>query len=392
MRRSLWLFLLVISAIGFSSCSTDEEIEDNVALPFEVYDIMLSYQAADDDAAGRFNAMEDADPWRTGEIVYLERDGLFVYRDKQGNWSRHWGYAAYFGTYDPRGVRPIPGQKYFCTQTGCEYVADENGRLIPFDAPTIQIKVTTWNIGGFNNGNSGEFSAGSEENYFAVLDRFKPLIEELDADLVGLCEYLPSIFTNREIRADLLGQYPYAGISEVSSDYMGKAIFARFPLSKPKLLRVYDSTALEADATIGGRVFKVCICHPVWWKTDGDPNFKALKFLAERYKYVDRVILMGDFNFLREREEESLKLFSDVGFTPANIGPFGTFTTAYNSSLSSRAIDNIFVKGAEIISVSVKQITPEGLDPHNPRIEDEALWDEVNPSDHFPLSAELLIK
>lgn len=391
MKGIWWRLFVIIVGLGLSGCNAEDEIEETAVLPFELYDIMLSGRAAADDVCGRYAVSEGADPWRTGNIVYLERDGLFVYRDKQGNWSRHWGFAPHYGTYDPCGVRPIPGQRYYCQQTDCEYIADENGRLVPDRTSPTQVKVTTWNIGGFNNGNSSSFNVGSQEEYDEVLNRFKPMIAELDADLAGFCEYLPSIFNEAEIRTDLMGQYPYGVISEVTGGYMGKALFSRYILANPTTLRIHKSIALESDVTIGGRVFKVCICHPLWWQTDGDPNMLALRFLANRYKYVDRVILMGDFNFLREREKESLELFTAAGFSPANMGRFGSLITAYNTTLSTQAIDNIFVKGAEIISVSVKQITPEGLEPLNPRIEDEKLWDAVNPSDHFPLSAELLI-
>lgn len=379
-------------ALSAQACSQDDGASENGVLPFNCYDIMLSNDAAYDDKVGRIRITENADPWRSGDVVYIERDGLFMFRDKQQNWSRHWGFGSLYGSYDPRGVRPIAGQRYYCEQTGCEYVADDDGKLIPTDNPVSQINVTTWNIGGFNSGNSGWFNVKSDEEYQAILNRFAPIIEIIDADLIGLCEFLPSIFEDKQIRDDLMSAYPSEAISEVSGDYKGKALFSRFSLSNPKILSIHGSIALEADATIGGRVFKVCICHPVWWKTYGDPNMKSLQYLADRYKYVGHVILMGDFNILRERVDESLKMFTDAGFSTANLGKFGAIVTSYNTERSTPALDNIMVKGAEIISVSTVQVTPPGLDPNNPRIEDELLWDAVNPSDHFPFSAKLLIK
>lgn len=374
-------------ASTLSACNRDDGIPENAVYPFDCYDIMHTVDAPADDEAGRIRFTEGADPWRSGDIIYLERDGLFVYRDRMDVWSQHWGYATNYGKYNSDGIQPTPGQKYYCAQTATQYVANENGRLEPIDATTEPIKVTTWNIGGFNNGNSSTFTAKDEENYQSVLSRFAPVMELLDADLIGLCEYLPSIFESREIRQDLMGPYPFEAFSEVANNYLGKALYSRFCLSNVKQLSIFGSIALEADITVGGRIFKVCLCHPVWWTTDGNPNRKSLEYLAKRYKYTQRVILMGDFNFPKDAEQESLKIFTDVGFSAANLSRFGSLRTSYNTVLGSPALDNIFTKGAEILSVSVLQYTPEGLDPANPRIADESLWDAVNPSDHFPFSA-----
>lgn len=382
-----------IAAMSLPACdSNDEERAENSVYKFDGYDIMLSNYAPADNVSGRINRIDESDPWRPGRIVYVERDGLFMYRDSRGYWSHHWGYASYYGTYDSKGVRPTPGSRYYCSQTATEYIANEEGKLIPTSDTQSEITVTTWNIGGFNNGNSGSFTAKSADDYQAVLSRFSPIIGTIDADLTGFCEYLPSIYAKRSIRDDLMGDYPYDAISKTSGSYLGKALFSRFPLSNVTQLIVHSSIALEADAIINGRVFKVCVCHPVWWSNDVDPNLQTLKYLANRYKYVERAILMGDFNILRSREEESLRLFTEAGFTPANSGRFGSIVTSYNSVYCTPAIDNIMVKGAEISSVSVLRFTPEGLDPQNPRLEDELLWDAANPSDHFPLTATLKIK
>lgn len=388
--RFIIAFIVAAFASTLQACSQDDIDADDNVYPFDCYDIMLSNDATADDATGKLKITKDADPWRPGDIVYLERDGLFVYRGSKNTWSRHWGYASLYGSYLPKGVRPKPCQKYYCKQTATRYVADDNGRLVPEDTYTGPIRVTTWNVGGFNNGNSGKYHAPNREKYQWILDRFAPVIKLLDADLIGFCEYLPSIFDDQPIRSDLMSEYPYDAISEIYGDYKGKAFFSRFPLSNPQLLSLEKSVALEADVTIGGRIFKICICHPVWWTTDGNPNRKALEQLAQRYKYIDRVILMGDFNFPLDAEQESLKIFTDAGFSAANLSSFGRLRTAYNTQISSPALDNIFIKGARIISVSVVQYTPAGLDPANPLPADEPLWDAANPSDHFPLSALLL--
>lgn len=55
----------------------------------------------------------------------------------------------------------------------------------------------------------------------------------------------------------------------------------------------------------------------------------------------------------------------------------------------SNYLDNIAVKGGSILRTQVVQNTPSGKDPDNPQIADEALWDAVNLSDHFPIISDI---
>ncbi|MDE6534773.1 MAG: hypothetical protein K2K82_02055, partial [Muribaculaceae bacterium] len=352
---------------------------------FSAYDITHSITAADDDDLGKIQMADN--PKNNDEIVYLERDGVFIGRSADGKWNRRWnGFPAY-GEHDSGGVRPEAGRRFICSQTGVKFTADSLGHLVADNATQETLTVTTWNLGGFNKGNSGTFVTSDSIRYEAILTEFRQVIDSIKPDLMGCTEFLANIYADRQIRDDLFSEFPYAEIPEISIHYQGKAFFSKYPLFNAHAFKVGQSIAMEADALIGNQIFKLCLIHPTWWRTEIDNNWQELTELARRYKYVDRVILMGDCNVLKEREAESWQLFADSGFTLGNFGVFGSLPTTYNSVICSMTLDNIMVKGAEILGVSTVQFTPEGLDPAMPNPADELLWDAVNPSDHFPFTA-----
>lgn len=352
---------------------------------FSAYDITHSITAADDDVIGKIQMTDN--PKINDEIVYLERDGVFIGRSTNGIWNRRWTGFPAFGEYDSGGVRPEAGRRFICSQTGVKFTADSLGHLVPDNVTQETLTVTTWNLGGFNKGNSGTFVTTDTVRYDAILTEFRRVIDSIKPDMMGCTEFLANIYADRLIRDDLFSEFPYAEIPEISVHYQGKAFFSKYPLFNARTLEVGQSIAMEADALIGNQIFKLCLIHPTWWRSEIDNNWQELTELARRYKYVDRVILMGDCNVLKEREPESWQLFADSGFTLGNFGAFGSLPTTYNSVICSMTLDNIMIKGGEILEVSTVQFTPAGLDPTMPDAADELRWDAVNPSDHFPFTA-----
>lgn len=351
---------------------------------FAAYDITHSVNAEEDDPIGKIQWINS----NGNEVVYLERDGIFLTRNSNGTWNQTWTCPESFGFAIDGHVRAYENQRYQCAQTGVTYTADAYGRLhANGEAINEPIKVTTWNVGGFNKGNSGKFFTTDSVRYREIITEFKAVIDSIKPDLIGCEEFLAQIYPDSLIRNDLFGDYPYASIPAIDLDYQAKGVFSRFPLYNSHAFKVGQSYALETDVLIGNTTYKLCLLHPTWWKSEIDNNWLELEELAHRYKYVDCVIMMGDFNILKEREAESWGLFTSSGFNLANFSSLGTLPTTYNSVICSMTLDNILVKGGEILEISTVQFTPEGVDPTMPNAADELLWDEVNPSDHFPFSA-----
>lgn len=357
---------------------------------FARYDVVHSSQAPTDDTRGKITL--DTTLARPGYITYLERDGVFVTHSYQGTWHTRWGNGNAFGTATAKGVVPKTSTVYVCTDTGQEYTV-VNGKLTPTAPRGERLRVLSWNVGGFGKGNSGSFMASSSAQFEEIRLGFAKMLNYIGADLVGLCEYRNVIFSGKTMRHELMGNYPQATLSTTFDDYIGKGLFAATPMRNVEQIQLPGGMiALECEMLLGGRTFVVCLTHNPWNASDSptDKNMESIMQLCQRYKYVPRVLLMGDFNAMREGEADRWNKFKAAGFTMANHGSLGAILTSYDNELCSNAIDNIMVKGATIARVGVVQYTPEDCDPDNPQKADEAKWDAVNLSDHFPIYADII--
>lgn len=383
---------VVVCGIAMRSCNDGSMPTADEALRFSAYDITHSVTAPPDDHEGRIS-LETGKKWFDGEIVYSERDGRFLIRDSRDNrWNTTWDYAFAYGDFTYKGIRPNPAQTYVCSETGQRYRVDQ-GRLKAIGASAATVRVMSWNIGCFTNGNHPQPQLSGEEAYDELCRKFSEVFNGYAADIVGLCEFVPEVTEGRLTAADILGRYANAYVSPLTENYCGKALFANSPIRNLNQIELGIGTAFEGDILIGGKTVRVCICHPTWWKNriNGDANWRELKALANRYRYVENVILMGDFNTRRDREDETWALFIDAGFTLAN-GRDGSppGLTSYNNTVNSNCVDNVLVKGGEILRLEILQHTPQGCSPTDPRPEDERRWDAVNLSDHFPLICDIL--
>lgn len=390
-RDGMKIWYRSIYAFGGSAPEINDWIinELNTVHFFARYDVVHSSQGKSDD---RGNITLDTELARPGYITYLERDGVFVTNSYQGTWNTHWGNGDAFGKVTPKGVTPKTNTLYVCTDTGQEYTV-VNGKLTPTVSRPERLRVLSWNVGGFGKGNSGSFMASGVPQYEEIRLGFAKMFNFIGADIIGLCEYRDTILTGKHFRNDLFGGYPHAALSTSFDEYRGKGIFAASAMRNVTEISLPgDCIALECEMHLGGRTFVVCMVHNPWAISDSgeDNNLKGIEQLCKRYKYVPRVLLMGDFNALRDNEAARWQRFRDVGFTMANQGAVGAILTSYSNVKCSNAIDNIMVKGATIARVGTVQFTPEDCDPDNPDISDELKWDAVNLSDHFPIFADVI--
>ena len=356
---------------------------------FARYDVIHSSQGATDD---RGKITLDTVLARPGYITYLERDGVFVTEAYAGTWHTRWGNADAFGRQTAKGVIPKANTIYVCTDSGQEYTVI-GGKLTPASVRPERLRVLSWNVGCFGKGNSSSFMAESASGYEEIRLGFAKMFNHIGADIIGLCEYRDSIFSGKNIRDDLFGGYPQAILTDGFEEYTGKGIFAPIPMrNKTEISLPGGNKALECEMTIGGKTFVVCMTHNPWAASSSgvDNNMKAIEQLCARYKYVARVLLMGDFNVLRENEAQRWQKFRAAGFTMANHGAVGPILTCYNNVKCTNTIDNIMVKGATIARVGTVQFTPDDCDPDNPVSADETKWDAVNLSDHFPIYADVI--
>lgn len=358
---------------------------------FSRYDVVHSSQSSAE-AGDRGRISLDTEHIFPGYVTYLERDGVFVVQNYLNTWNTRWGAGDAFGTLTSKGVVPKASTVYVCTDTGQQYTV-VNGKLTPADPRPERLRVLSWNIGCFSKGNSSSSMMINEEAYRKNLVEFAKMFNNVGADLIGLCEYRNTILSGFNVRADLLGGYSFAGLSSSFDEYVGKGVFAAAPLRNiTEISLPQGKTALECEMLLGGKTFVVCMAHLPWalGSSGADHNMQAIGQLCDRYRYVPRVLLMGDFNARHDNEAARWQAFRDAGFKMANHGSIGSFLTSYGNKECTNAPDNIMVKGATIVRVGTVQFTPEDCDPYDPKTDDDAKWDAVNLSDHFPLFADII--
>ena len=134
---------------------------------------------------------------------------------------------------------------------------------------------------------------------------------------------------------------------------------------------MYPRAYMKAYVTINGHDIAIYSVH-LQPESVGGREYRDMFYaeLLELVKQDEYVIVMGDMN--AEHGLEEYKPMLDAGFTMANGGKFGTFDTYEYENVEP--IDNIFVT------------------PNIEIVYAECESDKVGGSDHFPMSAYLMIK
>jgi endonuclease/exonuclease/phosphatase family metal-dependent hydrolase len=160
------------------------------------------------------------------------------------------------------------------------------------------LRVLTYNI-------QQGYSADGLRNLDGQLD----LIRQVDADLVGLQE----TDTNRisgshddlvRYFADRLNLYSYYGPSPVSGTF-GIALLSKYPLIDPRTYYLYstgEQTAIiSAQVQVGGQNYHIYVTH----LGNGGPVIQQ-EGVLQLVHGLDKVILVGDFNFRPDSESYRL--------------------------------------------------------------------------------------
>ena len=239
------------------------------------------------------------------------------------------------------------------------------------------MKIAVWNIGHFNGGNEKK-TAIPEEKLDAAKAAFRGYIDEVGADVFGVCEH-SYMFCNSDTlyklgpvdaQSAIFGDYPhyYEGAQQ---NYSANAIFSKVEFDVRKKLfacnesavithtdriRASDYYYLKASIKIDGELVTLIVCH-LAFDANLDPdtlNEAQITELIEVLKGEERVIIAGDFNCKRF---ESLDLFKNAGYTLAGDASLIT----YPAGQSNRALDNIIVKGLKVENV---RVYPTALSDH----------------------------
>ena len=203
----------------------------------------------------------------------------------------------------------------------------------------------TWNIGAFAYSSGGRAAAEKAEHAEVI----RRQIAVMDADLIGLAEFLPEFRMGDETAREVFGgAYRNAVVGPLLGGNCNALFTRTFPVSGERYHEYAERsqkryfTACEVD--ICGAKTTVVQTH---LDLVDEPRRNQIACLLEEFGGLRNVIIAGDFNISREEEFVS---FEKAGFAMTNASSFGRFRTHRRRDTTyTTAIDNIFAKGFDIL-------------------------------------------
>lgn len=224
------------------------------------------------------------------------------------------------------------------------------------------LTVAHWNIGHMAQGKSNDTTI-SKENADSMAIVYHSLLDTLNVDLIGICEY-NAVFSkkNESTRETLFGDYPYFA-SGRQFNYNFNVIFSHIPLYNEQSFNFEQRTQqryyLEVTLKINGHEVKFVETHLDWNEGSTGRMHRAqqMKDLADYYSEEPYVIICADYNTSATSEYD---IFPEYGYSVANDGQLLT----YPASNPNRVTDNIIYKGFQ--QLSIEEI-------HSPQLSDHCL-------------------
>src|SRR5690606_9503092 len=236
----------------------------------------------------------------------------------------------------------------------------------------LKLRVSTYNIGHFNQGRLGGFQ-GEGKIVEAELQNWKNWIGKESIDIFTVQEW--NKFFDRDstylAKEHLLEPY-YNNIHFGKENrWVYNGIATNYPLKNIRQVKWSgDYYALLGDLVIGEKTITILSTHIPWQKDWHKPSLDSLISELKKHEYF---ICLGDINAFDEGQQK----FLQAGFNMANGGHMGWFPTAAATNLAAGRkggantnIDNIITsKNIKIMNVSTPLTGLNDLD-HLPIIAD----------------------
>ena len=200
-----------------------------------------------------------------------------------------------------------------------------------------------WNVGGFCLGQDGAKGGATTTR----AEAFRRQLAALNADFIGLSEYAPDFsMGGTPASAAAFGEYRHVAVGP-RLGANGNALLSRHvPLSDMRIHHFANRSQMRyctmCEADVGGVKTVLAQTHLDLDETNRRTQFAELLRLLGDFP---RVILSGDFN---EARLEEFDVFKRAGFAMANDGRL--FTHRRRNTAYTPAIDNVLVKGFDVIS------------------------------------------
>ena len=217
------------------------------------------------------------------------------------------------------------------------------------------ITIAQWNIGNFSNGKSYKTTINSE-NYYSKKIQYINFIDNIDADILGLCEFNPQFCTNDSVTRDIiLAKYQHASIG-IKHNYNCNAIFSKKNHLNNSSDVIFKQHAQYryyriADINLNNVTVKIIETHLDWNQGDTGALYRKEQIfeLIDCFKNFKYVIICADFNIYDITE---LSPFKEAGYLLSSDFGKEDFKT-YPADNLQTAIDNIVVKGFDILDVDI---------------------------------------
>lgn len=250
---------------------------------------------------------------------------------------------------------------------------------------SIELKVMTYNVGGWYIGSGRNVPAAQKAEYLALQTG---MIQAADPDVLCIQEYLANFSDDGTSALSMLQElFPYVH-AKVSGTYFGRAICSKYPITNyvertyaQESNRYFDSCTI----TVNGNAITFINTHLGLTQANRDAEIAQL---IQYLNTLNTFICCGDFNTaitdanLTTTSPEyisNVKPFVDAGFRTANFGQFGFMLTCVDRLDGTHYyLDNEYTSSNITI-----------LDAY---VDETKLTDLIDdPIDHMPLIATLQI-
>ena len=241
-----------------------------------------------------------------------------------------------------------------CSNSMDEFIEEMSESESSPDYYVDTLTVAHWNIGHFSLGKSSNTTVSAEYSE-TMASIYRALIDSIDADIFGVCEYNPTFSVGGEKTSSFIfGVYPYNCIGSKFS-YNCNAIFSRAKLNNNKVVFfehcVQQRYYVVSEIKINGHKVLFVETHLDWNQGIEGKGCRTDQILAlvKAFRDYPYVIICADYNVSDVRE---FQLFVDAGFTLAN-GEGHEVVYTSPASNPKHPIDNIIVKGFNVLVLDV---------------------------------------
>lgn len=280
-------------------------------------------------------------------------------------------------------------------ELGATFAPSGVGLSSAFDADGVQvfstshtIKVMTYNVGSWYDGNHDNVPADKDADYYALQ---KGILLQNNADIVFMNEYTQRFSKTGRTAISLLRECGYQYIVETDggtdTEVTGRCIASKYPLSDYTKRTFDDGSNRYYDScivSVGGIRVNLVITHLHW--DNRTLRTSEMATIMSLLSGFDKFILAGDFNTTDNYDTTGadyiniIKPLIDAGYNVANAGDFGFIVTYYDEPDSTwhGVLDNI--------------VTSANIEIESVYVDETKLNDNLTERiDHIPLIATLQI-